>query len=52
MFGECRMSSLALHPVIYALLRRQWFVNPPRLQSVRGLSHFHVFARDKNKDRS
>ncbi|GHJ87907.1 hypothetical protein NliqN6_4309 [Naganishia liquefaciens] len=22
-----------------------WFVNPPRLQSVRGLSHFHVFAR-------
>ena len=23
------------------------FVNPPRLQSVPGLSHFHVFARRK-----
>jgi hypothetical protein len=24
-----------------------WFVNPPKLQSVRGLAHFHVFARSK-----
>ena len=24
-----------------------WFVNPPRLQSVRGLAHIHVFARRK-----
>jgi len=22
-----------------------WFVNPPRLQSVPGLAHIHVFAR-------
>lgn len=27
-----------------------WFVNPPRLQSVRGLSHFHVFARLKTEE--
>ncbi|KAF5369363.1 hypothetical protein D9758_002496 [Tetrapyrgos nigripes] len=25
-----------------------WFVNPPRLQSVPGLAHVHVFARKKN----
>jgi len=25
-----------------------WFVNPPRLQSVRGLAHTHVFARRKS----
>jgi len=25
-----------------------WFVNPPRLQSVPGLAHIHVFARRKN----
>lgn len=24
-----------------------WFVNPPRLQSVRGLAHIHVFAKKK-----
>ena len=24
-----------------------WFVNPPRLQSVRALAHIHVFARRK-----
>ncbi|TFK73638.1 hypothetical protein BDN72DRAFT_834520 [Pluteus cervinus] len=24
-----------------------WFVNPPRLQSVRGLAHIHVFAKQK-----
>lgn len=24
-----------------------WFVNPPRLQSVPGLAHIHVFARRK-----
>jgi len=24
-----------------------WFVNPPRLQSVPGLAHIHVFARYK-----
>ncbi|KAI5114612.1 hypothetical protein M0805_002662, partial [Coniferiporia weirii] len=24
-----------------------WFVNPPRLQSVKGLAHIHVFARKK-----
>ncbi|OWZ76258.1 cytoplasmic protein [Cryptococcus neoformans Bt85] len=24
-----------------------WFVNPPRLQSIPGFSHFHVFARRK-----
>ncbi|KAG5634462.1 hypothetical protein H0H81_001871 [Sphagnurus paluster] len=24
-----------------------WFVNPPRLQSVPGLAHIHVFARQK-----
>lgn len=24
-----------------------WFVNPPRLQSVKGLAHAHVFARKK-----
>lgn len=24
-----------------------WFVNPPRLQSVPGFAHFHVFARRK-----
>ncbi|KAL1408817.1 hypothetical protein Q8F55_005631 [Vanrija albida] len=27
-----------------------WFVNPPRLQSVPGFSHFHVFARRKTPD--
>ncbi|WWC68263.1 uncharacterized protein I206_102186 [Kwoniella pini CBS 10737] len=27
-----------------------WFVNPPRLQSVPGLSHFHVFARRKTPE--
>ncbi|RDX53527.1 hypothetical protein OH76DRAFT_1227906 [Lentinus brumalis] len=27
-----------------------WFVNPPRLQSVPGLSHIHVFARRKNPE--
>jgi hypothetical protein len=26
-----------------------WFVNPPRLQSVRGLAHIHVFARRKSE---
>jgi len=26
-----------------------WFVNPPRLQSVKGLAHIHVFARKKNR---
>ncbi|KAG9099076.1 hypothetical protein FRC06_005675 [Ceratobasidium sp. 370] len=25
-----------------------WFVNPPRLQSIPGLAHLHVFARRKN----
>jgi len=24
-----------------------WFVNPPRLQSVPGLAHIHVFAKPK-----
>ncbi|TFY83877.1 hypothetical protein EWM64_g130 [Hericium alpestre] len=27
-----------------------WFVNPPRLQSVPGLAHIHVFARYKSSD--
>ena len=27
-----------------------WFVNPPRLQSVRGLAHIHVFARRKPEE--
>lgn len=27
-----------------------WFVNPPRLQSVKGLAHAHVFARKKDAD--
>ncbi|EJC98832.1 uncharacterized protein FOMMEDRAFT_95368 [Fomitiporia mediterranea MF3/22] len=27
-----------------------WFVNPPRLQSVKGLAHIHVFARKKNPE--
>jgi len=27
-----------------------WFVNPPRLQSVRGLAHIHVFARPKSEE--
>ncbi|WRT64469.1 uncharacterized protein IL334_001401 [Kwoniella shivajii] len=27
-----------------------WFVNPPRLQSVPGLSHFHVLARRKTPE--
>ncbi|WVR04881.1 hypothetical protein IAU60_001893 [Kwoniella sp. DSM 27419] len=27
-----------------------WFVNPPRLQSVPGLAHFHVFARRKTPE--
>lgn len=27
-----------------------WFVNPPRLQSVRGLAHIHVFARQKSEE--
>ena len=27
-----------------------WFVNPPRLQSVRGLAHIHVFARRKSEE--
>ncbi|KAI0712448.1 hypothetical protein C8Q76DRAFT_621600 [Earliella scabrosa] len=27
-----------------------WFVNPPRLQSVPGLSHIHVFARRKSPE--
>ncbi|KAI0916952.1 hypothetical protein AcW2_007210 [Taiwanofungus camphoratus] len=27
-----------------------WFVNPPRLQSVPGLAHIHVFARHKSPD--
>jgi len=25
-----------------------WFANPPRLQSIPGLAHFHVFARQKS----
>jgi len=28
-----------------------WFVNPPRLQSVKGLAHIHVFARRKLEER-
>jgi len=27
-----------------------WFMNPLRLQSIRGLIHFHVFARPKTKN--
>jgi len=27
-----------------------WFVNPPRLQSIPGLAHIHVFARRKTED--
>ncbi|KZV89481.1 hypothetical protein EXIGLDRAFT_618136 [Exidia glandulosa HHB12029] len=27
-----------------------WFINPPRLQSVKGLAHAHVFARRKEKE--
>ncbi|KAG6376925.1 hypothetical protein JVT61DRAFT_957 [Boletus reticuloceps] len=27
-----------------------WFVNPPRLQSIRGLAHVHVFARRKTAE--
>ncbi|THH06088.1 hypothetical protein EW145_g4331 [Phellinidium pouzarii] len=27
-----------------------WFVNPPRLQSVKDLAHIHVFARKKSPD--
>ncbi|KAF9452939.1 hypothetical protein P691DRAFT_755971 [Macrolepiota fuliginosa MF-IS2] len=27
-----------------------WFVNPPRLQSVPGLAHIHVFAKQKKLD--
>lgn len=27
-----------------------WFVNPPRLQSVPGLAHIHVFARKKSPE--
>ncbi|KAM0751835.1 hypothetical protein T439DRAFT_325025 [Meredithblackwellia eburnea MCA 4105] len=27
-----------------------WFVNPPSLQSVRGLAHFHVLARPKSAE--
>lgn len=27
-----------------------WFVNPPRLQSVKGLAHIHVFARHKSEE--
>lgn len=27
-----------------------WFVNPPRLQSVRALAHIHVFARRKSEE--
>ncbi|KAE8538175.1 hypothetical protein D1P53_005513 [Cryptococcus gattii VGV] len=27
-----------------------WFVNPPRLQSIPGFSHFHVFARRKTPE--
>jgi len=27
-----------------------WFVNPPRLQSVPGLAHIHVFARHKSPE--
>jgi len=27
-----------------------WFVNPPPLQSVRGLAHIHVFARRKSDE--
>ncbi|KAH8108659.1 hypothetical protein DFH11DRAFT_1731670 [Phellopilus nigrolimitatus] len=27
-----------------------WFVNPPRLQSVKGLAHIHVFARKKGSE--
>ncbi|KAH7914256.1 hypothetical protein BJ138DRAFT_434967 [Hygrophoropsis aurantiaca] len=29
-----------------------WFVNPPRLQSVPGLAHIHVFARKKSLEDS
>ncbi|KIP09689.1 hypothetical protein PHLGIDRAFT_502877 [Phlebiopsis gigantea 11061_1 CR5-6] len=29
-----------------------WFVNPPRLQSVPGLAHAHVFARHKSYEES
>ena len=27
-----------------------WFVNPPKLQSVRGLAHIHVFAKRKSDE--
>jgi len=27
-----------------------WFVNPPKLQSVRGLAHIHVFARRRTEE--
>ncbi|KAL5501454.1 hypothetical protein ACEPAH_8714 [Sanghuangporus vaninii] len=27
-----------------------WFVNPPRLQSVKGLAHIHIFARKKSPE--
>ncbi|KAF9519616.1 hypothetical protein BS47DRAFT_1312208 [Hydnum rufescens UP504] len=29
-----------------------WFLNPPRLQSVPGLAHVHVFARKKTEEES
>lgn len=32
------------------LTARVQFVNPPRLQSVPGFSHFHVFARRKTPE--
>lgn len=32
------------------LFETAWFVNPPALQSVRGLAHVHVFARRKPEE--
>lgn len=53
--GDCLVSVFLMHRVAGGRKRKSgfadvlWcrFVNPPTLQSVKGLPHFHVLARRK-----
>ncbi|KAI0064092.1 hypothetical protein BV25DRAFT_1906838 [Artomyces pyxidatus] len=50
-----RRAGLEVHKFVSARWKESewetaWFVNPPRLQSVPGLAHIHVFARFKSPE--
>ncbi|KAI0044268.1 hypothetical protein FA95DRAFT_1523159 [Auriscalpium vulgare] len=50
-----RLAGLEVHKFVSAVWTEEawetaWFVNPPRLQSVPGLAHIHVFAKYKHTD--